>query len=259
MPSTLLEFPVPLLELTPEQLRQEAEIVTDTEEAVDNPQCERKQHLTPDVLHTSWRPCHPDRPQEPRKFWAASDVGVFITFDHFRLPDSFVAYDIDPPGGSRKAFFHWLYKKAPEVVFENVSNKEGGELDERADFYEAAGVENYIVFDPDRQLGGEDVYVFVRKKGKFVRSNQMYVPALRLWLTVWKGVYMALESRYLRFCDADGVLLPTASELAARNADERDRAAAERDRAAAERDSAAAERDRLAAKLRALGIDPNQP
>ncbi|MBM3739897.1 MAG: hypothetical protein FJW39_29400 [Acidobacteria bacterium] len=118
-------------------------------------------------------------------------------------------------------------------------------MDERADFYEAAGVENYIVFDPDRQLGGEDVYVFVRKGGKFVRSNQMYVPALRLWLTVWKGVYMALESRYLRFCDADGVLLPTASELAARNADERDRAAAER--------------DRLAAKLRALGIDPDQP
>jgi hypothetical protein len=79
-----------------------------------------------------------------------------------------------------------------------------------------------------------------------------FFPDLGLGLTVWKGRFEDVEAEWLRWCDADGNVLPTGEELAR---SERERADNERTRADNERTRA----ERLAAKLRALGIDPDAP
>ncbi|MCX7938354.1 MAG: hypothetical protein N2545_02805 [Thermoflexales bacterium] len=72
---------------------------------------------------------------------------------------------------------------------------------------------------------------------------------MQLGVTLWRGTYEEREDTWLRWCDRDGVLIPTGVERAET---ERQRAEAERQRAEAER----ARAERLAAKLRAAGIDP---
>ncbi|MFQ3684434.1 MAG: Uma2 family endonuclease, partial [Roseiflexus sp.] len=71
-----------------------------------------------------------------------------------------------------------------------------------------------------------------------------------LGVRLWEGVYEEVAAQWLRWCDADGNLIPTGAELAAQ---EHARAEAERQRAEAERQRA----ERLAARLRALGVDPD--
>ena len=84
----------------------------------------------------------------------------------------------------------------------------------------------------------------------------VWFPEVSLGLKLWNGQYEDMEATWLRWADAQGVLIPTGKE----GLDvERQRADAERERAEAERQRAEAERecaDRLAEQLRQLGIQP---
>jgi hypothetical protein len=61
------------------------------------------------------------------------------------------------------------------------------------------------------------------------------LPQVGLGLLLWEGTFEGVRSRWLRWCDAEGNLIPTAAE----------QAQAQRQRA-----------ERLASQLRALGIEP---
>jgi len=96
-----------------------------------------------------------------------------------------------------------------------------------------------------------------------VPTERAWFEAVGLGLTAWEGTYEGRRERWLRWCRADGTVVPTGAERAdaeRERADaERGRADAERERAESERDRADTEREhaeRLAARLRALGIDP---
>ncbi len=60
-----------------------------------------------------------------------------------------------------------------------------------------------------------------------------------LGLTVWTGVFEGWQAEWLRWCLADGTLLPTAEDVHKRAEEEHERA------------------EKLAARLRALGEDPD--
>jgi len=108
--------------------------------------------------------------------------------------------------------------------------------------------------------------------------GRTYAPCAENWLgdiglgvRLWEGEYEGVKAVWLRWCDREGIVIPTGAELAEaerqraeeeqRRAEEaRQRAEAERARAEAEQRRAKAERaraERLAARLRALGIDPD--
>jgi hypothetical protein len=115
--------------------------------------------------------------------------------------------------------------------------------------------------------------------------GRTYAPCAENWLgdiglgvRLWEGEYEGVKAVWLRWCDQEGIVIPTGAELAeaerqraeeerARAEEEQRRAEAERQRAEEEqrraeeaRQQAAAERaraERLAARLRALGIDPD--
>jgi len=83
---------------------------------------------------------------------------------------------------------------------------------------------------------------------------------------LWDGAYEAMSTRWLRWCDAEGNPIATGAEGAAlerqRADQEQQRADQEQQRAEQERKRAEQERERaerMAQRLRALGIDPDEP
>jgi hypothetical protein len=73
-------------------------------------------------------------------------------------------------------------------------------------------------------------------QGRLRRTDETWFDEVQLGVTLWRGIYEEREDTWLRWCDRNGVVIPTGAE----------RADAEHERA-----------ERLAAKLRAAGIDPD--
>mgnify|MGYP001002968183 CR=1 FL=1 len=93
-------------------------------------------------------------------------------------------------------------------------------------------------------------------------------PALQLCLGCWEGVYLEVETTWLRWFTPEGEMLPNKDEIAERKADDAQRKADDAQRKAddAQRKADIAEQEatlateraaRLAERLRRLGIDPD--
>jgi Uma2 family endonuclease len=241
---------------------------------VDSVFSEREMRLLTETLYASWK---------ERPFVAAANVGVFYAIQQPPyVPDVFVSLEVTPPGHLRtkqsKTYMAWEYGKLPDVIIEIVSNKKGGELDEKKRAYAFLRIPYYIVHDPAFELGKQELYVFELQRGVYVELNDGWLPQIGLGVRLWEGEYEGWQERWLRWCDINGELLPTGAEAAqeAQSAAEiaRQRAQSEFDRAEDALERIVEERqraeeayqiaeqerqraDRLAAKLRALGIDPD--
>jgi hypothetical protein len=106
-------------------------------------------------------------------------------------------------------------------------------------YQDEIGAREYYWYHPDT---GERAG-FVERNGRYEplavdADGRMTSPLLGLTLVIWHGEYQGRDTRWLRWADANGVLLPTRAEA------ERARAEAERARAEAERARAEAERAR---------------
>lgn len=254
--------PVPTLELQyelpPEDQPLVDQLVTEDDEPVDNPFSEKQRRLLVGPLYSSWR-----GGPEQRPFLAASDVGLFHALRQPPIvPDAFLSLDVRIAPDiwhNGRAYFFWVYGKPPEVVVEVVSNTKGGEVNRKIPLYAQLGVRYYAILDPMRRLRRGLLRMFVLTPSGYVPTTDLWMPEVGLGFTLWRGRYEDIEETWLRWCDADGSVYPTSDELARQyyeRADaERERADAERERAEQERERA----DRLTARLRALGIDPEQP
>lgn len=183
-----------------------------------------------------------------RSFLLAANVGVFYAVRQPQLvPDVFLSLDVEVPQDWRekknRAYFVWEFGKPPDVVLEIVSNKEGNELGSKLNDYARMSVTYYIVFDPLRQLGDVLVRAFELHAGRYQPMSTSWLDAVNIGLTLWDGVFEGKDDRWLRWCTADGVLVPTGAE----NAEQ------QRQRA----EQAEARVAQLAAQLRAMGIDPD--
>ncbi|MBE9029354.1 Uma2 family endonuclease [filamentous cyanobacterium LEGE 11480] len=155
-----------------------------------------------------------------------------------RAPDAMVVFG--RPKGDRGSYRQWEEDNiAPQVVFEILSP--GNTLSEMAlklEFYGRYGVEEYYLYDPDRN----DLTGWLRDEGGLAVIETMVD-----WVSPRLGIRFDLSGAELEVIRPDGECFKSYVELVN-----------ERDAAAQERDAAVAERDRLAAKLRELGIDPEQ-
>ncbi len=227
-------------------------LVTEDDEPVDNMFSNYQGRLLVESLRSSWRPV--DENGAPRKFLAATDVAVYWAVGRQSLaPDMFLSLDVDleienPADWWRtknRSYFVWMHGKAPEVAIEVVSNNKGNETGSKLRDYAVMGVVYYVVFDPGFHLGEEELRIFKLEGRRYVSYHENYLPDVGLGLTLWEGSYEdSKPSLWLRWCDAQGNLILTGAERAAREAE---RAAREAERASL-----------LAAKLRELGVDPDQ-
>ncbi len=194
-------------------------------------------------------------------------------------PDVLVAFG--RPRGDRGSYKQWEEGGiAPQVVWEVLSpGNTSAEMAEKRDFYQRYGVQEYYEYDPDRGL----------LRG-WLRNGDVLepVPQMQGYTSPLLGVRMELDelddlvlyrpdgSRFLSFLQLDAGFRETRESL---RRERLEREEAERDaretlrreqlaREEAERRadkaeiSAKAAQDQvaqLAARLRALGIDPDQP
>jgi Uma2 family endonuclease len=243
-------------------------LVTEDDAPVDNIFSQIQMRLLTEPLLSSWVP--------GRDFVALSNVGLFSAVHRPPVvPDVLLSLDVRLPENlsekKNRSYFVWQFGKAPDVVVEIVSNREGGETDRKMEEYARIGVPYYAIFDPARHLMPRDL-TFLELRGRhYAPLSPPSVPECGLSLVVWEGAYEGETTRWLRWADDQGNLIPTGAERAEaerqRTEAERQRAEAERQRAEAERQRAEAERQRayaerqradaLAAKLREAGIDPD--
>ncbi len=231
-------------------------LVTEDDTPVDNIFSERQMALLRETLYTSW-----SGPGDGRTFVAMGNVALYATnFLPPLVPDLLVSLDVtlpdEPMLKEHRSYFIWLYGKPPEVVIEIVSNRKGGELDNKLLDYARLGVSYYIVYDPDGYLGEQPLRIFRRDGARFVETDDRWLADAELGVTIWPGLYADMPGNWLRWVDRNGLLLATGPEA---KEEERRRAEEERQRAEDERQRADDERQRaevLAQKLRELGIDP---
>jgi Uma2 family endonuclease len=226
------------------------DIVTEDDTPVDNWFSEKQQRLLTEPLYSSWPgpAVEAEGGTKRRLFLAAANVGLFAAVrEPPVVPDMFLSLDVQVHKAwhlkEHRSYFFWEFGKAPEMVIEVVSNREGHELGSKLEDYARMRIFYYAVFDPFYQLGGELLQVFEWRHGKYEPQAEWVFPILGLGLTLWEGAYEGRHERWLRWCDAEGGLIPTGTERAEREAE---RAEREAERA-----------DRLAARLRELGIDPD--
>ena len=197
-------------------------LITEDDKPVDNRYSERQFKLLTLPLFDSW--------EEGKPFEALSDVGLFYTpsNDSVVVPDFLLSLGVEPRkvsgGKENRSYFVWLYGKAPNLVIEVVSNKEGGELGHKMSTYEKVGVAYYAVYDPFHQLGKRELRLFRLEGGKYVElADPTKMPELGLGFTMWEGSFLDVEDRWLRFVDKDGELILTGAERADREAERADR------------------------------------
>ena len=147
-------------------------------------------------------------------------------------PDALVVFG--RPQGYRGSYKQWEEAGvAPQVVFEVLSpGNRAGEMLLKFRFYERFGVEEYYLYDPDRNtLEG-----WLREGGRLLK-----VATIQGWTSPRLGVRFEIIADTLRLIGPDGQPFLTYLDLFRARDAERQRA------------------DRLAERLRALGIDPDAP
>jgi Uma2 family endonuclease len=232
-------------------------IETEDDTPVDNLLSEREQRLLADTLYASW-----SGPGADRTFMAMTNVGLFYALHAPPyVPDAMISFDVRPPSDLRpkqnRSYFIWEYGKPPEIVVEVVSNRKGGELDEKLVGYARLGITFYVVFDPYQYLGQQVLRVFARRDLDYTEISPDQLPGLGLGVTLWEGEYEDMAATWLRWVDGNGNLLLTGRERA-----DQESARAEQESLRAEQERTRAEHayqrvERLAAMLRELGVDPD--
>ncbi len=218
-------------------------LVTEDDEPVDNIYSDIQRRLLVEPLRSSWRSLNENG--APRKYLACTDVGIFYGLRQPPIvPDMLLSMDVEPPEEfwlkKHRSYFTWEYGKAPDVVIEIVSNREGGETGSKLRDYAVIGIPYYVVFDPGKFLADETLRIFKLDARRYVAYYERYFPEVGLGLILWEGSYEDSKPvTWLRWCDAQGNLIATGAEQAERAAREAERVAL------------------LAEKLRELGVDPD--
>jgi Uma2 family endonuclease len=186
-------------------------LITEDDRPVDNRFSERQQRMLPHILHTSWH--------EAKPFEALSNVGLFSSLQNedVVVPDFLLSLGITPRpvtgSAEDRSYLMWVYGKAPDLVIEIVSNTVGGELTTRFEKYARIRVTYYAVYDPFRCIGKPELRLYHLVDGRYVdMTPSSFMTEVGLGLIVWEGSFEGVASRWLRFLDREGKMLPTADE-----------------------------------------------
>ncbi|WP_354634686.1 Uma2 family endonuclease [Planktothricoides raciborskii] len=167
-------------------------------------------------------------------------------------PDVFVVFG--RPKGDRGSYRQWVEENiAPQVVFEILSpGNTFKEMTKKLQFYERYGVEEYYIYDPDRNhLTG-----LQRQEG-----NLTFLENVSDWTSPRLGIRFVLEADTLAIYYPDGQRFLTTVELTQRAEQEKQRAEQEKQRAEQEKqraDSAEVEIARLKKLLQQAGINADE-
>ncbi|MEK0193577.1 Uma2 family endonuclease [Microcoleus anatoxicus] len=154
-------------------------------------------------------------------FIVAANVGIFRTVRHPAIvPDIFLSLNVTVADSwdrrDVRSYLLWEFGKPPEIAIEIVSPTPGNELGSKFTDYALMGVMYYVVYDPLGELSDRPLQIFQLQGGRYVPKTDTWFPLVDLGLTLWRGVFESVNDTWLRWCDAEGNVIPTVEELAAR-------------------------------------------
>jgi Uma2 family endonuclease len=184
----------------------------------------------------------------------AKDAKVFVAGDLLwypvegnnklrQAPGVMVVFGVEK--GDRGSYMQWKEGGiAPQVVFEILSpGNRLTEMNKKQVFYNRYGVEEYYVYDPDKN----DLSGWLRGE-----NGLDVIETMAGWVSPRLGIRFDWSEDVLQLFRPDGVPFASYSEISQRLEAALQEVEQERQRTAQERQRA----ERLAEKLRALGIDP---
>ncbi len=202
----------PRVDSEPECVPSYEGLVTEDHKPAERIYIERLYHLLTSTLITSW-----PGPDEGRPFLVLANVGWFYQAKTPAVaPDCLLSLDVTCPKDLHTkeghSYYQWQMGKPPEVIIEVVSDRRGGEDSYKRDLYARQGVAYYAVYDPEHLLSDETLRTFKRNGGAYHPTSPGPWPDVGLGLRLWKGVFEDHEDEWLRWCDANGQIIPTAAE-----------------------------------------------
>lgn len=213
--------------LPPEVIPDLDDLPSEDGKPVDNVLVERLYKLLIESLYASWA-----GPGPGRTWLAFANVGWHHAEKQSPfVPDILLSLDVhpcDPTTKRGRSYIQWVVGKQPDLLIEFVSDRTGGEATYKFGEYARLGVPYYVIYDPDEYLDGGVLRAFQLSGKRYVAADPTWFDDLNLGLTLWEGTYLGITSKWLRWCDQKGHVLPTSGERA----------------------------ERLQAQLRALGIEP---
>jgi Uma2 family endonuclease len=209
-------------------------LVTEDHKPVEGIFFEKQYRLFTRPLYANW-----PGPGEGRTFLVLVNVGWFYQVKTPAVaPDCLLSLDVTCPQDLHvkqgHSYYQWNMGKSPEVVVEVVSDRTGGEESFKKKLYARLGVSHYAVFDPKRQLSDDVLRTYELLAGAYRLGDPGPWPNIGLGLRVWEGKFEGVEDAWLRWCDANGEIIPTGEERA-RQAEDRARQAEDRARQAEDR------------------------
>jgi Uma2 family endonuclease len=215
-------------------------LVTEDDEPVENIPSAKQARLLVTPLYDNWTPLpNEDEPNKKRVFLADANVGVFSSpYQSPLVPNMFLSLDVptvmDWHSKENRSYFIWEHERPPDVVVEIVSNRVGKELDDKLRRYAKLNIKYYVVFDPERLLSDDVLRVYECGFRRYRLCDDFSLPEIGLSLILWEGYYEGCEGVWLRWCDADGNMIPTAAERAEQESKRADKAEAENEQLRAE-------------------------
>jgi hypothetical protein len=234
------------------------DVVIDDAGAVDGIFSEKQMRLLTEPLYSSWAGPEPGVP-----FVALANVGLFNLYGEPPIvPDAMLSLEISQPQDitvrANQSYFVWVRGKVPDVVVEIVSNREGGEDTDKLRAYAHIRIPYYVIFDPQNLLRGGVLRVFHLDARRYRSVAEPYfLEGVGLALTLWPGQFEGIAETWLRWCDKEGMPIPTGAEMAVREKERAEKAEGQAEKAEEEKGKSLQDNERLKAKLRAAGIDPD--
>ncbi len=258
-------------------------LVIEDDLPVDNLQSAQQQRLLVEPVYSSSTLTPP--------FLVEANVGIFYELHEDPIvPDVFLSLGVQHPDDytpkENRSYFVWEFGKLPEVCIEIVSNKEGDEINlsrksqrkgktfSKKDRYNLIGIRYYVVFDPLERIQDEmnqtQVQVFGRSssgqnselqliQSLTIAGDYIWLSDIGIGLTLWEGMFESNVSRlWLRWCDGDGMVIPTGAERAESERRRAENAEFRTENAEFRAENAEARAKRLADRLRELGLDPDE-
>jgi hypothetical protein len=246
----------PFAPAPPEVLPNLDELVIEDGAPLESIFAEKQNRLLTETLYNSW-----PGPGGGRPFLVLADVGLFPQGKQPPLaPDVMLSLDVelgeDLSRKENRSYFLWIMGKPPNVVIEFVSDRRGAEAGLKQKQYARIGVTNYVIFDPRNLLGDGVLRSFVLKAGAYEPLREHWFSDAQIGLTLWEGPYEGRRATWLRWCDSQGQVIPTAGERIESTCRQADEARRQADEARRQADEERARRERLEARLRELGIEP---
>jgi hypothetical protein len=202
-------------------------LITEDHKPVESIYIEKSYRLLTCPLYASWSGPGPGRP-----FLVLANVGYFPQNKNPALvPDCLLSLDVTLPkdlhAKQGHSYYQWDRGKPPDVIIEIVSNTTDGEDSSKMDLYARQAIPYYVIYDPDHYLSPETLRCFVLVAGTYQPTDPGPWPNIGLGLRLWQGPFERVTDTWLRWCDANGVIIPTGEERANQA---RDRACREQDR-----------------------------